>query len=82
MQQTQQKKSKIAYYLYFSLLLMLVALLVLHAFDIYKIQDDFLTRYLVALIFVMMILPVVSHVKFFDVIDIKRDVKLFGKKKQ
>ena len=80
MPEMQQKKSKVAYFLYFSLLTLLVALLVLHAFNLYAVQDDFLTRYLVALIFVMMVLPVVAHVKFFDVIDIKRDVRLFRKK--
>ncbi len=75
---------KAAVALYFVLLVLLVSLLVLHAFRIYQINDGFFTRYLVGMIFVLMMLPLVPKIKIFDVVDIKREVRMFkttGKRK-
>ncbi len=68
---------KAAIALYFILLALLIALLVLHAFRIYQINDGFFTRYLVAMIFVLMALPLVPKIKIFDVVDIKREARMF-----
>ncbi len=78
------KRGKLAIALYFLLLIMLVALLVIYAFGIRPINDGFFTRYLVALIFVLMVLPLVPKIKIFDIVDIKREARMFktmGKKK-
>ena len=69
------KKTGVA--LYFSLLLFLMALLVTSAFRLYPLNDGFFTRYLVALVFVLMILPLVPKIKIFDVVDIKREARMF-----
>ncbi|MBS3132993.1 hypothetical protein J4470_02605 [Candidatus Woesearchaeota archaeon] len=75
------KKTAIA--LYFALLAMLVMLLVTHAFRLYPLDSGFFTRYLVAMIFVLMTLPLIPKIKIFDIVDIKREARMFrgfGKK--
>ena len=73
------KKTAVA--LYFSLLALLLVFLIIHAFRIYPLDSGFFTRYLVAMIFVIMILPLVPKVKIFDIVDIKREARMFSKKK-
>ncbi len=75
---------RLAIALYFILLTLLLALLAIHAFRIYQINDGFFTRYLVAMVFALMVLPLVPKIKIFDVVDIKREARMFrafGKKK-
>ena len=67
---------KLNYLLYFSLLAILLALLVLSAFQIVPMETGFFTRYILALVFVLMLLPMVPHIKIFDVVDIRRDKKI------
>ncbi len=71
------KRGKLAIALYFLLLIMLVTLLVIYAFGIRPINDGFFTRYLVGMIFVLMVLPLVPKIKIFDIVDIKREAKMF-----
>ena len=68
---------KTAVALYFSLLVLLLVFLIIHAFRIYPLDSGFFTRYLVAMIFVIMILPLVPKIKIFDIVDIKRETKMF-----
>lgn len=63
--------------LYFSLLLLLLLILALHVFSIYPLQTDFFARYIIALLFVLMVLPLVPKIKLFDIIDIKRETRMF-----
>lgn len=80
----QKRGSRIAIALYFSLLLLLLLILALHVFSIYPLQTDFFARYIIALLFVLMVLPLVPKIKLFDIIDIKRETRMFkaaGKKK-
>ena len=70
--------------LYFALLSLLLLLTGVHVFGIYPIQTDFFARYLIGLVFVMMLLPLVPKIKLFDLVDIKRESRMFrttGKKK-
>lgn len=73
----QKRGSRIAIALYFSLLLLLLLILALHVFSIYPLQTDFFARYIIALLFVLMVLPLVPKIKLFDIIDIKREARMF-----
>jgi len=66
--------------LYFVLLLSIALILVIHIFNIYPLNVDKFTFFIVSLFFVALILPAVKFVKFFDVIHVGRDVKLLKKK--
>ena len=73
----QKRGSKAAITLYFGLMCLLLLLLGLHAFGIYELNTDFFTRYLIALLFAMLLLPLVPKIKLFDFVDIKREAKMF-----
>lgn len=73
---------RLNYVLYLSLLSLLLAFLVLSAFKVVPMETGFFTRYLIALVFVLMVLPMVPHVKIFDVIDIRRDKKILSSQKK
>ena len=77
----KKRGNRIRVALYFTLLLMLLGFLALHAFKIYPVETDFFTRFLIILIFVLMLLPFIPRIKFFDVIDVSREVRMFWKKK-
>lgn len=75
----------INYFLYFTLLALLLVMLALSAFGVVKMDTGFFTRYLVALVFVLMLLPMVPKVKIFDVVDISRGSRILsaqGRKKR
>jgi len=76
------KSKRMGIILYFVLLVLLIGLLIVHTFRIYPVQSGFFTRYLVALIFVLMILPLVPKIKIFDIVDIKRETRMFKIKKK
>jgi Ca2+/Na+ antiporter len=63
--------------LYFVLLAFLIAVFVLHAFRLTQLETGFFSRYVLALIFVVMILPLVPKIKIFDIVDIKREARMF-----
>ena len=73
----QKRGSKVAIALYFALLAFLLLVLVLHVFNIYPLQTDFFARYVIALLFVLMLLPLIPKIKIFDMIDIKRETRMF-----
>ncbi len=77
-----ERGKKTGVVLYFLLLGLLLLLLAVHAFGIYPLQTDFFTRYLVALVFVLMILPLIPKIKIFDIVDIKREAKMFRSKRK
>jgi len=69
------KKTAIA--LYFVLLALLLILLIIHSFRLYPLDSGFFTRYLVAMVFVLMTLPLIPKIKIFDIVDIKREARMF-----
>lgn len=73
----QKRGNKAGIALYFFLLALLLALLVVYVFNIYPLQTDFFARYLVGLVFVLLLLPLVPKIKLFDIIDIKREARMF-----
>ena len=76
----KKEKRTIAYFLYFFLIALLLLFLMLHSFNIVPMETGFFTRFLISLLFVLLVLPVVTHIKFFDIIDIRRDKKILGLK--
>lgn len=77
----RKKKRWPGYVCYTFLVLFVLFILIIHTFKIIDIQTDYFTRFMIILLFVLLLLPLVSHIKFFDIIDIRRDLKLFKKKK-
>ena len=73
----QKRGNTVAVALYFSLLLLLLMLLAVYVFNIYPLQTDFFARYLVGLVFVLMLLPLIPKIKIFDIVDIKREARMF-----
>ncbi len=73
----QKRGSRIAIALYFSLLLLILLILGIYIFNLYPLQSDFFARYLIALLFVLMLLPLIPKIKIFDMIDIKRETRMF-----
>ena len=73
----QKRGKRIAIALYFSLLLLILLILGIYIFNLYPLQSDFFARYLIALLFVLMLLPLIPKIKIFDMIDIKRETRMF-----
>lgn len=67
--------------LYFSVLLFLVFILILHMFRLYYLQTDFFAKFLISLIVVIGILPMVPRVKIFDLIEVKRETRILKNRK-
>ncbi|MBI2133592.1 hypothetical protein HYU11_02825 [Candidatus Woesearchaeota archaeon] len=72
-----KKGNKMRMVLYFCLVTVLALFLFLHAFGVVQIQTDFFTKFLISLLFVILILPMVPYVKIFDVVEVKRESKIF-----
>ena len=73
----RKRGNRIGLILYFVLVLLLLLFLILHAFQITEIQTDFFTRFLIALLFVLLILPLVPYIKVFDMVEVRRQTKMF-----
>ncbi len=73
----QKRGNKLAIALYFGLLLLLLVILATYLLNLYPMQSDFFARYVLAMIFVLMLLPLVPKIKLFDIIDIKRETRMF-----
>ena len=78
----QKRGNKLGVLLYFLLVGLLLLILVLHAFNIYALQTDMFTRYIIALLFVLLLLPLVPRIKLFDVVEVKRDARMFKSSKK
>ncbi len=75
------KRNAVRIFLYFSLIALLLLFLVLHTFRIIEMETGFFTRFLISLLFVLLLLPMVPHIKIFDIVDIKREARILAKKK-
>ncbi len=73
----QKRGNKIAVALYFFLLALLLLILALHLFGIYALQTDFFARYIIALVFILLLLPLVPRIKLFDIIEVTRRTRMF-----
>ena len=73
----QKRGNKVGIALYFSLVVLLLLILVLHIFNIYPLQTDFFARYIIALLFILLLLPLVPKIKLFDIVEVKREARMF-----
>ncbi len=73
----EKRGNKIKILLYFGLIFILLLFLFLHSFRIVELNTDFFTRFLIALLFVLLLLPAIPKIKIFDVVEIKREGKMF-----
>ena len=75
----RRKPSKVSLIMYFGMLFFLLTIFIIHFFKLYPAEQGFFARYLIALMFVMMVLPLVPKIKVFDIVDIKRETRMFKK---
>ncbi len=73
----EKRGNRLKILLYFALVLILLLFLFLHSFRIVELNTDFFTRFLIALLFVLLLLPAIPKIKIFDVVEIKREGKMF-----
>lgn len=76
-----KKNSPLSILLYFIVVLILLMFLFLNAFKVIDMETGFFTRFVLSLLVVVLLLPLVPKIKIFDIIDIKRETKMFSKKK-
>ncbi len=65
---------------YLVLILVVFIVFITHAFKLYDLQVDKYTFFLTSLFFTLLILPAVKALKFFDIIEIRREYKSLKKK--
>ena len=58
---------------YVGLLCMLVALLLMNAFELYPIKVDRFAYFIISLIFLLLLLPIVRYIKLFDLVEVRKD---------
>ncbi|MBI2575331.1 hypothetical protein HYV82_05600 [Candidatus Woesearchaeota archaeon] len=72
-----KRGNKIRLMLYFFLVALLLLFLFLHAFGVVQLQTDFFTRFLIGLLFILLVLPLVPYVKVFDIVEMRREARIF-----
>ncbi len=77
----EKRGNKLRVSLYFSLVILLLTFLIIHAFKIVELETGFFTRFLLSMLFVLLLLPMVPHIKIFDIVDIKRGARILTRKK-
>ena len=60
---------------YIILLTLILTILLLHIFNIIKLNTDKFSVFLITLLFTLLIFPAVTNIKAFGIIDLKRDEK-------
>jgi len=78
----RKRGNKIRVALYFILLLILLTFLILHTFNLVPMQTGFFTRFMISLIVVVLLLPIVPHIKIFDIVDVRRDTRFLSMAKK
>jgi|WetSurMetagenome_2_1015567.scaffolds.fasta_scaffold79388_1 hypothetical protein len=77
-----KQNNNIKLLLYFFVVVLLLVLLFLNAFKVVEMETGFFTRFVLSLLVVVLLIPLIPHIKIFEVIDIKRDTKMFSAKKK
>ncbi|MBN2454054.1 hypothetical protein JXB11_00760 [Candidatus Woesearchaeota archaeon] len=77
-----KRGNKVRVSLYFFVVILLLGFLFLYAFNIIPMQTDFFTRFLISLLVVVLLLPLVPHIKIFDIIDVRRDSRFLSQEKK
>lgn len=76
-----KRGNKIRIFLYFALIFLLLAFLMLNAFKIVELETGFFTRFLISLLFILLLLPMVPKIKLFDIVEVRREGRILAKKK-
>ena len=76
-----KRGNKIRIFLYFMLVGLLMVLLFLSTFKIVAMDTGFFTRFLVSLLFILLLLPLVPHIKLFDIVEVTRKERILAKRK-
>jgi len=78
---TSEKKriKALGFFTYGMLLAMLIFLLILHLFNLYQLNTDKFAFFLVSLLTAIMLLPLVTYVKFFNIIEVRKDTRIMEK---
>ncbi|HII30325.1 hypothetical protein COT48_00285 [Candidatus Woesearchaeota archaeon CG08_land_8_20_14_0_20_47_9] len=71
-----KRSNRLALALYFLLVIFLAAMVGLYVFSIMPIKGDKFAVFLISLLFAALILPVVSSIKFFDLIELHKDIRI------
>ena len=72
---SQRKTSALGMFTYSILVGLLLGFLLIYSFGLADLRADKFTMYLIALLFVLLLLPVAYYVKIFDVVEVRRDVE-------
>ena len=76
-----KRGNKIRIALYFFLVILLLFFLLLSAFKIVELDTGFFTRFLISLLFILLLLPMIPRIKIFDVVEVTRKERILAKKK-
>ena len=66
---------------YTILVLTLFALLLLHLFNVYELNTDKFSFFLVTLIFILLMVPATSYIKAFGLVEVKKDLRVMEESK-
>ncbi|MBI3034087.1 hypothetical protein HYY72_02915 [Candidatus Woesearchaeota archaeon] len=72
-----KRGNRISIMLYFFLVSLLLLFLILHSFSLAEINTDFFTRFLLGMLFILLVLPLVPYVKIFDIVEVRRKARMF-----
>ena len=75
--QSEKKKMKaLGFFTYGAAIMLLLFLLVLHVFNLYPIKTDKFSFFIISLAAAMLILPLVTYVKFFNIVELRKDTRI------
>ena len=75
----KKQTSALGAFTYSVLIGLLLGFLLIYSFRLADIRADRFTMYLIALLFVLLLLPIAYYIKIFDVVEVRRDVNALKK---
>ncbi|MEM4282398.1 MAG: hypothetical protein QXU88_02725 [Candidatus Woesearchaeota archaeon] len=69
------EKESFGFAAYAILLSLLLILMLLHLFRLYPIVVDKFTFYIISLVFVLLLLPIVRYIKFFGLVEVRKEIE-------
>lgn len=74
----KQAETAPTYILLVAILLLMVSL---HVFGLFPLATDKFSIFLISLLAAVLLLPLLKHLKFFDLVELRREYKLLKKSK-
>ncbi|MEM0230931.1 MAG: hypothetical protein QXW00_01445 [Candidatus Woesearchaeota archaeon] len=56
------------------------SLAVVHVFGIMRLNSDKFSFFLISLLVLLLLLPIVTYIKFFNIVEVRRDTRIMEKK--